>query len=274
MFHCGTYRSVKAGLRILHTRARNIGWPRLSASTTQRNHNPQSGRLDVAREAGTRHALRMTHNDHPQVGTLLRRVGLALGAVVLCGARGSCGPTPEEASVAVLLTAPIAAAVGWAALWLLARLWRGRGAHCSPRVLLTLAAGAAPLLLLVAAHWRAIEGEWVLMALWLCGTSYITLLLVVWRAAFWLWPQRAFCWQVHAIPAAVLLVPAILVLLSNRAYGSVLGLWTFPGWGGLIAGPLLLLAVIEALIRGRRPAPVHPTPVGAPTPKRRKRDAD
>jgi hypothetical protein len=175
-----------------------------------------------------------------------------------------CGPSDEESARAVMMATPIAYLAGMGIMALMLFLWR----KLEPRlginwraVLLGLAlACVIGVLSIVGVTNDEFPGvfAWVGVAIILYGTSYLSLLLVIWR--IWLWgrPATAFTWA-WAPVLFVMLAPCPLILLSNehnpamnRFAEASFGLWAFPGFAGIVTGPLLLLALIEVWVRIRQ----------------------
>lgn len=174
---------------------------------------------------------------------LLGLVGLAAG----------CGPSTREASVAVLLVAgPVVVLVN-ALVGLLWLLWRRVRPELAFRWRPFVEAGfvvSAVGLLAAALPFEGDVLEWVLIALWAVGTSYLTIFLLVWRIR--LSAPDGLAWA-HAIAGAIELVPALLFGFLGATEGALdkplLVVWMLPGYAGLVAGPLYGLLLIEALVR-------------------------
>jgi hypothetical protein len=173
---------------------------------------------------------------------------LTLAPLVLLA---GCGPTPREAAAAVLVALPVALLVGHLLVRLLVWLWRPvRRLPLSARPALVAAGVAAA----VAVATAVIAGEdaldWVGAALVLFGTSYLTLLLVVWRLWLLLDAVTASSWSFVPV-VSISVLPGIPLLLgvSGDYADLVLVAWVLPGYGGTVAGPLLVLLVVEALVR-------------------------
>lgn len=164
-----------------------------------------------------------------------------------------CTPTSAEAGSAVLLVAPVVFLVGLGILGLLRVFWRPlvelRPLEPKPLlvtffILLVLSA------LGVAGPERA--REWALVALLVFGSSFMTLLLLVWRVWFFRKKQTAFTWAPIAT-MAFMIFPAPLFVLArpDRSVGDpvVAGLWMLPGMFGYAAVPMLVLAFGEIMVR-------------------------
>jgi hypothetical protein len=169
-----------------------------------------------------------------------------------------CGPTPEEAGSAVLMASPLVLGFGLLLVWVLWQLWR----RVQPDLPLDVRPGRWTL---AAVSALAVVGlatggekafEWVGLALWLFGASYVALTLVTLRIWLHLRRETAFTWA--AVPPILLMVAPALVLCTGLAGGLMdasMALWMYPGFGGWIASPLFLLLLLEAALRGRRPPP-------------------
>lgn len=174
-----------------------------------------------------------------------------------------CGPTDQEAATAVLMAAPAVLVVSLGLLLLLLKLWR----RVDPALTMRPAplgwlfvglsvAGLAQVPL--ATELGAID--LVPIAIWAFGTSYLTILLVLWRVMLAKRPGSAFT-VAPIVPMLVLTlagVPMALGLTGDHDFGGtfytrVVGiLWVYPGAAGIVAGPLLLGLLIEAMVRARR----------------------
>src|SRR6476620_2479685 len=110
--------------------------------------------------------------------------------VAVATAPADCGPSPQQIGEQVLLVAPLVFGLAVAAQWLLLRLWRRRGPALQPHWPAIFTLGAA---LLVPAGLVLAFGdrrrEW-LVAVWLFGCSYATVLLVATRLTLWLDRER------------------------------------------------------------------------------------
>lgn len=183
--------------------------------------------------------------------------------VLLTFLLGGCGPTEREAGTAVLCAAPLALAAGLLSLWPLLLLWRRRYPELSFRLLPSLCLFVC---LANGAVFRAVfdfpSTEWTWVALWWFGTSYVALLLLVWRFCFELDRRHSFTWS--PIPVMVLYVaPAIYLAFEGSATASapgwIIDFWSLPGLFGWVPGGLLVLLLIEAVLRTRR-RPIDPSP--------------
>ncbi len=163
-----------------------------------------------------------------------------------------CGPSDAEAAAAVLLATPAVVLLAGVLLQALAALWRrfvpGLRMAWGP----TLLAAAASLLLvpLALAGPESLHGalEWFVAALWLYGTSYVSVLVVTWRIAAFASPAWAFKYA-HFVPLGGFVLPAVPLLFAGSESDDFLGYWVFPGYAGIVAGILYGIVLIEALVR-------------------------
>jgi hypothetical protein len=179
--------------------------------------------------------------------------------IALAGANEiRCGPTAEEAGAAVLVASPLVLAAGLLLVWILWRLWR----RVLPDVPMDLRPGRWGLaaLAVLAVIGIVVGGrslsEWAGLALWLFGSSYVTLMLVTLRIWLRVRSETAFTWA--ALPPMGLMVLPALVLCTGLADGLLdasTALWMAPGYGGWIPGLLLLALLLEAWLRGRKSSP-------------------
>lgn len=93
----------------------------------------------------------------------------------------------------------------------------------------------------------------VALTLLVYGTSYLTLVLIVWRAWFARSRRTAFAWA-FVPPFVVMVAPAVPMALglTDRWSDVVLALWLFPGAMGAAPAALLAALGIEIAIRLRR----------------------
>ncbi len=188
-----------------------------------------------------------------------RRSGAVLiGIVVLAG---GCGPSYEEIGQAVLWAAPLITLVGMAAAWGYAALWRALvpdlRLDVRPGLVVAAVQSAIALATLLAPE---IEADLVFVAIHLVGTSYLAAAILGMRLAVHR-GARHYAWAWLA-PWIVLYPPAVILALIGDAASAAgdlpLYLWILPGYGGLVTGPIGLLALVEVLIRrgrARRSAP-------------------
>jgi len=175
---------------------------------------------------------------------------LALGALAGAG----CGPTNEQAGVAVALVSPLVLAIEAVFFTLLRKLWqRALSEAIAPPIpgwlaLLGVLAAVAGVAALVGPAGEAVE--WLVLALWAYGTSHFAVALVVWRIWLAVRARDAFVGG-PAVAFALLLLPA-LPLAAGAQPGQdsfAFALWLYPGYAGWVPGVLLLLAFVEAGIR-------------------------
>jgi hypothetical protein len=188
-------------------------------------------------------------------------------AVLLVTATHSprCGPTEEELGRAVMVSAPGVLLAAFGMMALLVWLWRKLEPEFSMKPVPILAAtGAAALgavLALIGMRGEAtgtptgVGGvvEWVPMALWAVGATYLLLLLITWRIWLLASPRHAFTWS-FLPPLILVFLPAPLMALGwTDNWDEFCSMaWVFPGYLGAVTGPLLLLAIVEVVIRRKR----------------------
>jgi hypothetical protein len=178
-----------------------------------------------------------------RTATLLLVLALAAG----------CGPSTREASIAVLIVAGAIVVLANAIVGLLWLLWRRVRPelrfHWQPFATVGLVLSGLGLLADSLATSAAVS-EWLPIALWAAGTSYLTLFLLVWRIRL---PAPAGLAWAHAIAGTVLFLPALPFAFAGSNDGNLadvlLFLWTIPGYGGFVSGPLFGLLLLEALVR-------------------------
>jgi hypothetical protein len=181
----------------------------------------------------------------PPVRTAVPLLALALVA--------GCGPSTREASIATLIVAGAVVVLANAVVGLLWLLWRRVRPELRfrwhPFATVGLALSGLGLLADSLATNAAVS-EWLLLALWLVGTSYLTLFLLVWRIRV---PAPGGLAWAHTIAGTVLFLPALPFAFAGPTHGQLfdvlLFLWTIPGYGGFVSGPLFALLLIEALVR-------------------------
>lgn len=191
----------------------------------------------------------------PRAG--LRRDVLAALALapLLLGAR--CGPTDQEAGGAVVLALPVMIAAGTLLLWGLNGLWRHALDDLTwrPGPALAGIAGSGVIAAMTAIALADTDAaRWVGMALVAAGSSYLALLLVVWRLWMVASPARAFAWA--WLPAAVLQLvtgaAAATDAMGDGAMDVLAVVWIIPGYWGIPTLALLLGVALEAAIRAHR----------------------
>ncbi len=190
------------------------------------------------------------------------RLGGAL-LIMLAVLAGGCGPTNQEVGQAVLWAAPLITLVGMGIAWGYAALWRqlvpGLRLDVRPGLVVAAVQSAIALATLIAPE---IEPDLVLVAIHLVGTSAMAaailgLRLSVYRSA------RSYSWA-WLVPWIALYPPAVILALMGDAAGAggdlALYIWILPGYGGVVTGPIALLALVEVLVRrarARRSAPAR-----------------
>lgn len=180
------------------------------------------------------------------------RAALLLVALVLASA---CGPKTREASIAVLVAAGGIVVLANALVGLLWLLWRrvraGLGFRWRPFVVIGLALSGVGLVAEVVPSGGSM-GEWLVIALWAVGTSYLTFFLLVWRVR--LSAPHGLAWA-HAIAGTLMFAPALPLAFVGASQeplpDALMVLWVLPGYAGFVSGPLFVLLLIEALVRWR-----------------------
>jgi hypothetical protein len=177
-------------------------------------------------------------------------------ALFLCAhGPSSCGPTDEEASRAVMFAGPIVFLAGMGLLRFLLWLWRKRkpvAVRWKPALVVLGVLVLGQVVSFIGLSDNAYVSEWYFAALVLMGTSFLTLLLVIWRIWAFFSPDMAFTWSY--LPAAVLIFwPCPFMLFSAETYWDfpVVVFWIFPGYMGIVTGILLAILIIEIVVRIR-----------------------
>lgn len=177
-------------------------------------------------------------------------------ATVLLLLVAGCGPTSREASVSVLLVAGPVVVLANALVWLLWRLWQRTrpelGFRWRPFVDVGLALTGVGLLAAALPFDGAVM-QWLAVGLWAVGTSYLTLLLLVWRIR--LSAPSGLAWA-HGIAGALQFLPALSFAFLGSTVDeppeALVMVWIIPGYAGLVAGPIYALLLLEALVRWQR----------------------
>lgn len=183
----------------------------------------------------------------------------AHSAILLLVLLAGCGPSTREASVSVLVVAGPVVVLANALLWLLWRIWRRArpelGFRWRPFVEVGLALSVVGLLA-AALPFDGSATQWLAVGLWAAGTSYLTLLLLVWRIR--LSAPSGIAWA-HGIAGALQFLPALPFAFLGSTVGDppapLVAVWLLPGYAGLVAGPLYVLLLLEALVRWHRARP-------------------
>lgn len=177
-------------------------------------------------------------------------------ALFLCAhGPSSCGPTDEEAARAVMFAAPIVFLVGMGFLRLLLWLWRKRQpvtVRWKPALVILAVLMLGQVISFLGLSDTALVSEWYWAALVLMGTSFLTVLLVIWRIWAFFSPDMAFTWSY--LPAVVLMLwpcPFMLFSTATEWDFAVVIFWIFPGYMGIVPGILLAILIIEIVVRIR-----------------------
>lgn len=179
-------------------------------------------------------------------------------ALFLCAhGQASCGPTDEEAARAVMFAAPIVFLAGMGLLRLMLWLWRklkpGLTVRWKPALVILGVLVLGQVISFLGLSEDAYVSEWYFAALILMGTSFLTVLLVIWRIWAFFSPDRAFTWAY--LPATVLMFwPCPFMLFSTAVDWdfAVVIFWIFPGYMGMVTGVLLAGLIIEIAVRIHR----------------------
>jgi hypothetical protein len=180
---------------------------------------------------------------------------LAVLGLLFIGTTGmNCGPSPEEEGAAVLLAAPFVFITALGLLWLLRRLWARRYPELTVEARPQLVTSGVLLLLAVIGGVATGQrgADWAPIAFWFFGTSYLTLALVVLRIWLSYRPSTAFTWAPIA-PMVLMVAPALVLAVGGggRNFADAADvLWILPGYLGTVTGPLFVILLVEALIRG------------------------
>ncbi len=173
-----------------------------------------------------------------------------------------CEPSGPEAVGAVMAASPFVFVAGLVMLSLLYWIWKPmlqspRFFHKSFGITLCVLIVLSPI------AYFTVPGasKWAGVALWMFGTSYLSVLLVVWR--IWLFKKSETAFS-HAPLAALIgiLSPAPILFLAPLSHEATNALtiipWLWPGLLGYTTFPLFMMAVFEAI--GRRVFPKESPP--------------
>lgn len=173
-----------------------------------------------------------------------------LGAVALLAS--GCAPSHRDTGEAVLIVWPLVILIAALPQFLLIRLWQWRWPDVviNRKRLLVLVGPAITLsvsmIIAAAAPWT-----WAPHALWLFGTSYLAVLLLVTRA--WLAsPLRAHSVIAPHIVTSVIFIPFAMALRAGMFETAAIdsaGVFVFPGYGGWVPGGVALLLLAERWLR-------------------------
>ncbi len=180
--------------------------------------------------------------------SLARRGGLVAVIALTAG----CAPSHRETGEAVVIVWPAVLLLASLPQAVLIRLWR---THWPTLAVPTRALVAAVALASVAAI-AMIAGvrapwEWAPHALWLFGTSYLAVLLVLTRIVI------ATSWRAHAVIAAhaatsAIFIPFALALRAgyfDTAAIDSAAFYVMPGYGGWVPAAIALVLWIEWRVR-------------------------
>jgi hypothetical protein len=175
-----------------------------------------------------------------------------------CLLLGACGPTEKESGQAMLVMAPVITLVGLGLAAVFQRLWSPLAdepeLHLRPswRVMALLVSCTVPLL-----FDEQLEDDWIIAALWMGGTTYLTFFLIGLRLCIVSSLRRYYSAQVY-LPWLLLYPPALYLAYfgsNEQELGAFPGLlWTMPGYLGLVSGPIFLIMLLEIVVRRHRHA--------------------
>ncbi len=177
---------------------------------------------------------------------------MSLLALSFLGAK-NCQPSGPEAAGAVLIVSPFAFLGGLFVLRILYWIWKPM-IQSAPFFQKSFAIMFGGLLVLAPIAHVAVPGasEWAEVALWVFGTSYLSVLLLVWR--IWLFKKSETAFSRAPIAATIgILSPVPIFLLVPFSHEFTNGLttilWMLPGFFGYVTFPLFMMAVSEAIAR-------------------------
>lgn len=207
---------------------------------------------------------------------MTQRRALLLSLLCLAG----CGPSEQEGGLSVLISAPIVLGISLELLYFLTwlgcflepkggppLLWKDFLARVEarsrpPRVMLLVSFVLSVLSVVYVARtedYRPLEkiADMGLTGIIIFGTSFLSVALVFWRLCLFFSRQAAF-WA--CLVVAVCLVLPALPMAAGLNWGwddFMFPAWVFPGFIGMVTGPLFVIFLLEAGIRRylRRRAP-------------------
>ena len=167
---------------------------------------------------------------------------------------GGCGPSRKEAGTAVILASPLVFLIGLGFVWIFYKLWSRRFPDLKmswkPGIICTICLLLFSLPFMVNLPQKTLD--WAVSALWIFGTSYLTVLFIVFRISFF-FSQNTFTWI--AIPLILFYSFFALSLIDSESSASFelfMILCIFPGYGGIVSGIVFLILLIEVLIRTQK----------------------
>lgn len=171
-------------------------------------------------------------------------------AVAFAALGGNCAPTPHHTGEAVVVAWPIVMLLALGPQVVLLAIWRkARPAIDLDLRLFAAWLGLAAFVGLSVAAAADNPWKWLDSAVYLFGMSYVAVLLVATRVVVSTAPKRAVL--VPHLVTSVVFVPYAIALYFDVTLGipSPEGIFIVPGYGGLLAGPIHLALLIEAVIR-------------------------
>jgi hypothetical protein len=179
----------------------------------------------------------------------------ALVGLLACSMQ-HCGPTPKESGDTILMVLPFVVLSAMGVQWVFLKLWKslrqsivldwGRNLFFCGALLLP--AGYAFLT-------DGRPGEWLPIAYWLFGCSYVAAMLLVTRLMLLSNDARLVFFVPHLFLSAIFAAPALplaLGLAQRKWQDASEMMWIMPGFGGWVPGGLFLLLFIEVLWRRAR----------------------
>jgi len=188
----------------------------------------------------------------------------SIGALmVLAG----CEPSEVETGQAVILSALPITLIGFALHACYRSMWQPMRPDLRLRARPMIHSSCLLLMLMFAVLAVFDDGttEWLVMAFWGVGTSYVTLLVIALRVTAFRRMSKFFPYAA-VLPWLVLMPLAIPLAFvgSTEVSNGYFILWALPGFFGWVAGPLVLVAIIEVVIHTirykRREIPTPPPP--------------
>ncbi len=182
---------------------------------------------------------------------------LRLGAATFASlALSGCVPSRWEGSTAVLVVTPLVLLVVYAVLYALLRFGRWplptRRHLFGPPVIVAVLSLAIGLVALAHPPERSDAVEWMGPAFVFYGSSFLSVFLLVFRAAAALVPERAVDVAIGTTSVAML-APALLGFVQDDAsFTWTILFWALPGYAGVPTLIVILALVVEGWRRRKR----------------------
>jgi hypothetical protein len=184
-------------------------------------------------------------------GSFGRFAWMALVALSFLG--GNCEPNGPESAGAAMIASPFAFLAGLVMLLFLHWIWKPM-IDAQPFFRKSFVTTLGVLVGLSLLGNFAVPGasEWAMPAVGLFGTSYLSVLLLVWR--IWLFKKKETAFSRAPIATLITLMAPVPILLwvplPKEVVNSVTALlWILPGLAGYVTFPLFMMAVSEAIAR-------------------------